>query len=87
MFAGTNLQARVDHKNGTVHFGGLKAESDQIKDHIASLAQRLAKACAMISPAASSNLDAKRLEVNIRHSRSLVCLLCSRPLVHYLHVL
>lgn len=57
------MQARVDHKNGTIHFGGLKAESDQIKGHIAMLAQRLAKACAMIAPVAVPSVEAKRLEV------------------------
>ena len=57
------LQARVDHKNGTVHFGGLKAESDQIRDHIAVLAQRLSKACAMIAPASDAQLDSQRLQV------------------------
>lgn len=62
----------MDHKNGTVHFGGLKAESDQIKDHIANLAQRLAKACAMITPAVSTNLEAKRAEVSL--SCTLTCL-------------
>lgn len=53
----------MDHKNGTVHFGGLKAESDQIKDHIASLAQRLAKACAMIAPPSDPSIEGQRSQV------------------------
>ena len=53
----------MDHKNGTVHFGGLKAESDQLSDHLASLAQRLSKACAMIQPAVNPTMEEKRLQV------------------------
>jgi translation initiation factor 3 subunit A len=42
---------RIDHKNGTVHFGGLRLESDRLRDHIATLARRMAKAVTMIDPA------------------------------------
>lgn len=59
------LQARIDHKNGTVHFGGLKAESDQLRDHLANLAQRLTKACTLIQPAVNSTLEDKRLQVRL----------------------
>jgi len=57
------VQARVDHKNGTVHFGGLELESDQLRDHISSLAQRLTKAVAVIYPSKDPQGEAQRLQV------------------------
>lgn len=56
-------QARVDHKNGTVHFGGLEVQSDRLRDHIAALTKRLHKAATMIQPAQEPDKEARRLQV------------------------
>lgn len=54
-------QVRIDHKNGTVHFGALALESDQLRDNMSTLARRLAKALQIINPTpASSKLEAKK---------------------------
>lgn len=45
-----HTQVRVDHRNGTLHFGAQQLESDKIRGHITLLARRLAKAATMISP-------------------------------------
>ena len=45
-------QVRVDHRNGTLHFGAQQLESDKIRNHISLLARRLSKAVTMIEPAA-----------------------------------
>ncbi len=65
------LQVRIDHRNGTVHFGGQQLESDRIRDHISALARRLTKALHMVEPDVSKEAGAKRLKV-----RSLVYTLC-----------
>ena len=57
------MQARIDHKNGTVHFGGLDVESDQLRDHISSLTSRLTKAVALIHKAQDPEKEARRLKV------------------------
>jgi len=55
------LQMRIDHKNGTVHFGKLQLESDRLKDNIAVLARRLAKAITIIDAVPSAeNEEAKK---------------------------
>lgn len=46
------LQVRVDHRNGTLHFGAQQLESDKIRNHISLLARRLSKAVTMIEPGA-----------------------------------
>lgn len=46
------LQVRVDHRNGTLHFGAQQLESDKIRNHLSLLARRLSKAVTMIEPAA-----------------------------------
>lgn len=43
-------QVRVDHRNGTLHFGAQQLESDKIRNHLSLLARRLAKAVTMIEP-------------------------------------
>lgn len=43
------LQMRVDHRNGTLHFGSQQVESDKIRGHLSSIAKRLAKAVAMMA--------------------------------------
>ena len=60
-------QVRIDHRNGTVHFGGLEVESDQLRDHIAVLTKRLTKAVGMIYPAQNPDREARRLQVRERH--------------------
>lgn len=45
-------QVRVDHRNGTLHFGAQQLESDKIRNHISLLARRLSKAVTMIEPGA-----------------------------------
>ncbi|KAL4444951.1 hypothetical protein ABPG77_004001 [Micractinium sp. CCAP 211/92] len=54
------LQARFDHKNNTVHFGGQEVESDRVKGHIATMAKRLTRALAMINPAPVAEKEARR---------------------------
>jgi translation initiation factor 3 subunit A len=44
------LSMRIDHRNGTLHFGGQQLESDRVRGHLALLAKRLAKASSMIDP-------------------------------------
>ena len=41
---------RIDHKNGTLHFGADQLEGDRIRDHISVMAQRLSRALTMINP-------------------------------------
>ncbi|KAF8071218.1 TIF3A1 [Scenedesmus sp. PABB004] len=57
------LQLRVDHRNGTLHFGGQNLESDKLRGHMALLAKRLAKAAAMADPAPAPAAEAQRLAV------------------------
>ena len=64
------MQARIDHKNGTVHFGGLDVESDQLRDHISNLTARLTKAVALIHKAQDPEKEARRLKVR---STPLTC--------------
>lgn len=42
-----NMQMRVDHRNGTLHFGSQQLESDKVRSHLSLLAKRMAKAAAM----------------------------------------
>jgi translation initiation factor 3 subunit A len=37
------FQARFDHKNNTVHFGGQEVESERVRGHIATMAKRLTR--------------------------------------------
>ncbi|KAL4448023.1 hypothetical protein ABPG75_005242 [Micractinium tetrahymenae] len=53
------LQARFDHKNNTVHFGG-QVESERVRGHIATMAKRLTRALAMFSPAPAAEKEARR---------------------------
>ncbi|GLI66197.1 hypothetical protein VaNZ11_009962 [Volvox africanus] len=65
------LQMRVDHRNGTLHFGTQQVESDRIRGHVASVAKRLAKAMAMIHllPQPLPAAEAARREAIIRAAR------------------
>jgi hypothetical protein len=53
-------QVRVDHRNGTLHFGTQQMESDKIRNHLSLLAKRLAKAGAMMDPSTSAAVDPQR---------------------------
>jgi translation initiation factor 3 subunit A len=44
------LSMRIDHRNGTLQFGGAQLESDRVAGHLKTLAASLAKAAAMIDP-------------------------------------
>eukprot|EP00775_Hariotina_reticulata_P001959 gene1959-2286_t len=57
------LQVRVDHRNGTLHFGSQQMESDKIRNHLALLAKRLAKAATMMDPSTPAAAEAQRLAV------------------------
>ena len=57
------LQMRIDHKNGTVHFGKLQLESERLRDNISVLAQRLAKALTIINPAPSADKEEAKKKV------------------------
>lgn len=54
------FQARFDHKNNTVHFGGQEVESERVRGHIATMAKRLTRALAMINPAPAAEREARR---------------------------
>jgi translation initiation factor 3 subunit A len=43
------LQARFDHRNGTVHFGGKELAADNVKSQISSAAKKLSKVLASIN--------------------------------------
>lgn len=62
---------RVDHRNGTLHFGAQHVESDKVRGHLAAVAKRLAKAVAMMSPAPLPlpAAEAARREAVIRAAR------------------
>ena len=57
------LQMRIDHKNGTVHFGKLQLESDRLRDNIAVLARRLAHAITIIDPVPSTDKEEAKKKV------------------------
>jgi translation initiation factor 3 subunit A len=57
------LQMRVDHRNGTLHFGSQQLESDKVRAHISLLAKRLAKAAAMTDPAPAPAVEQQRAAV------------------------
>ncbi|WIA32254.1 hypothetical protein OEZ86_003100 [Tetradesmus obliquus] len=54
------LQMRVDHRNGTLHFGSQQLESDKVRSHLSLLAKRLAKAAAMTDPAPAPAAEQQR---------------------------
>jgi hypothetical protein len=59
---------RIDHRNGTLHFGAQQLESDKVRNHLALLAKRLAKAASMMDPTPPAALEAKR-RAAIDHAR------------------
>jgi translation initiation factor 3 subunit A len=56
-------QMRVDHRNGTLHFGSQQLESDKVRSHLSLLAKRLAKAAAMTDPAPAAAAEQQRAAV------------------------
>ena len=54
------LQIRIDHRNGTLHFGSQQLESEKIRSHLSLLASHLSKAVNMIDPSVSAEKAAKR---------------------------
>lgn len=69
---------RIDHKNGTVHFGKLQLESDRLRDNIAVLARRLAKAITIIDPLPSADKEEAKKKV-------LTCPLLTCMCLRYIH--
>ena len=53
-------QVQIDHRNGTVHFGGQQLESERLRDHVSALARRLAKALQAVQPAPSPDKQARK---------------------------
>ena len=54
---------RIDHKNGTIHFGKLQLESDRLRGNISMLARRLAKACSLIDPVPAPDKEEAKKKV------------------------
>jgi hypothetical protein len=57
------VQIRIDHKSGTVHFGGLDLESDRLRDNVSQLGFRLAKALTMLNPKPSTSKEEFKAKV------------------------
>ena len=68
------LQVRIDHKNGTVHFGGLSLESERLRDNISLLTRRLAKAATMMDAAPPPDRAAFKAKVGRKHPKR-----CTKP--------
>jgi len=54
------LQVRIDHRNGTLHYGSQQLESDKVRNHLALLAKRLAKAGSMMDPEPNAAAEERR---------------------------
>jgi len=54
-----HLQLRLDHRNGTLHFGSSQMSEEKVKTHLAFMAKRLCKATAMIHPIDGSKQTAQ----------------------------
>ena len=59
----TCAQVQIDHRNGTVHFGGQQLESEQMRDHLSTLASRRTQALGMIDPTPDPARQARKAEV------------------------
>ena len=57
------MQVRIDHRKGTVQFGGQQLESDRVKNHLSTLAKRLTRALLMINPEVPREQQARQLKV------------------------
>lgn len=57
------LQVRVDHLNGTLHFGSQLLESEKVRSHLSVLAKRLAKAVSMVEPSPPPALEQQRAAI------------------------
>ena len=54
---------RIDHKNGSIHFGKPQLESDRLRGNISVLARRLAKACSLIAPVPAPDKEEAKKKV------------------------
>ena len=59
------MQVRIDHKNGTVHFGAPQLESEQLQDHLSTLSKRLSRALTMTRPERPEDHEARRIQVPV----------------------
>lgn len=57
------VQVRVDHQKGTLQFGSQQLESDKVRNHMAVLAKRLAKACSMVNPTPPAAVEQQRAAI------------------------
>eukprot|EP00889_Picochlorum_renovo_P003701 jgi/Picre1/30731/NNA_006092.t1 len=65
------LQARFDHRNGTVHFGGNELAGNAVKSQIASSSKRLSKAIAVINAQYGSVAGKAAAEKNARRAAAI----------------
>ncbi|KAF5827767.1 eukaryotic initiation factor [Dunaliella salina] len=54
------LQVRIDHRNGTLHFGSQQLENERVRGHMALLGQRLSKVLHIVKPASSPSHEERR---------------------------
>ncbi len=54
---------RIDHRNGTLHFGSQQLETDKVRGHLTTLAKRLTKAVTMMGVPASAEKEARRAQL------------------------
>ena len=60
------ISMRIDHRNGTLQFGGQQLESERVRAHLSNLARRLAAAGAMIDPRPTGRAeDARRAALSL----------------------
>ncbi len=57
------MQVRIDHRNGTLHFGSQQLETDKVRGHMTTLAKRLTKAITMMGVPASAEKEARRVQL------------------------
>lgn len=65
------LQARFDHRNGTVHFGGNQVGSENVKGQIASAAKKLSKVLTAINEKHGSIAAKAAAEKNARRTAAI----------------
>lgn len=77
----------MDHRNGTLHFGGLQLESDRMRSQLSLLAKRLSKAAGLMGCGPPASVEAgreaamalAREQVAKEHSRLLARKQVRRP--------
>lgn len=65
------LQARFDHRNGTVHFGGNELAGNAVKSQIASSSKKLSRAIAVINAQYGSVAGKAAAEKNARRAAAI----------------